>query len=541
MPDLAQTLQGHDLGFLKMIANAWGIELNAPDVHVALPLLINGIKDAELLGEVVDALPVEAQTALRELVSNEGRLPWPQFSRRYGELRVMGAARRDRERPDLQPASPAEVLWYRALIGKAFLNLPPEPQEYAYIPDDLVEFLPDFPVEHTPVLGRPASPAETGAVMPASDRILDDACSLLANLRSHTAPEEFPLDGFSIPLEPLTGLLRCAGLINLKGQVVPEEVRGFLESSRAEALLRLVTAWKSSSTLNELRWLPGLEFEGEWSNRPQPARQRVLDLLSHLPQDRWWNISAFRSAVKEYQPDYLRTAGEYDSWFIKRQGSSDFLKGFAAWDEIDGALLFFFITAPLHWLGFFDLAAPSADAAPVAFRPSAWAQALWHDALPENLPTEDGQIQISYDGLITVPRLAPRAARYQIARFARWTGFHNDHYTYQLTPLSLQAALKQGLRHEHLINLLKKHCSHVLPPTLMKSLQNLEQHGVQAEMESALLLTVTAPEILEQLQNSEARRHIVRLINPTTAVIRASGARQVQAALAKLGHLAKMD
>jgi len=541
MPDLVQTLQGHDLGFLKIIANAWGIELNAPDVHVALPLLINGIQDAELLNEVIEALPVEAQTALRELLANDGRLPWTQFSRRYGDLRVMGAARRDRERPDLQPASPAEVLWYRALIGKAFLNLPSEPQEYAYIPDDLVDFLPDLPVENAPIMGRPASPAETGTVVPANDRILDDACSLLANLRSHTTPDEYPPEGFSIPLEPLTGLLRCAGLINLKGQVVPEEVRGFLECSRAEALLRLVTAWKSSSTLNELRWLPGLEFEGEWNNRPQPVRQRVLDMLSRLPQDRWWNISAFRSAVKEHQPDYLRTAGEYDSWFIKRQGGSDYLKGFAAWDEIDGALLVFFITAPLHWLGFYDLAAPTPDAPPAAFRPSAWAPALWHDAPPENMLLEDRQIQVNYDGAILVPRLAPRAARYQIARFARWAGFHNDQYTYQLTPGSLQAALKQGLRYEHLINLLKKHCAHTLPPTLVKAIQNLEQHGIEAEMESVLLLTVTAPEILEQLQNSDVRRHIVRLINPTTAVIRASGARQVQAALAKLGHLAKME
>lgn len=540
MPDLTQTLQGHDLGFLKMIANAWGIELNAPDVHVALPLLINGIQDAELLEEIIESLPAGAQNALRDLLVNEGRLPWSQFSRRYGDLRVMGAARRDRERPDLQPASPAEMLWYRALIGKAFLNISSEPQEYAYIPDDLVEFLPDLSTENTPVLGRAASPAETVTIIPASDHILDDTCSLLATLRSRAAAE-VPPEGYSIPLEPLTELLHCAGLINFKGQVVPEEVRVFLESSRAEALLRLVAAWKNSLTLNELRWLPGLVFDGEWSNRPQPVRQKVLDLLSHLPQDRWWNIGAFRSAVKEHQPDYLRTAGEYESWFIKHQGSSEYLKGFAAWDEIDGALLEFFITSPLHWLGFFDLAAPNHTTTPVSFRPTAWAQALWHDAPPEKLPVEDKLIQVSYDGTVQVPRLAPRAARYQIARFARWTGFQNDQYTYQLTPHSLQAAVKQGLRHEHLINLIKKHSSHPLPPTLIKALQNLEQQGVQAEMESVLLLNVTSSEILEQLQNGEARRFIVRLINPTTAVIRASGARQVQAALAKLGYLTKMN
>ena len=85
----------------------------------------------------------------------------------------MGAARRDRERPDLKPSCPGEMLWYRALIGKAFFNLPPEPQEYAYIPDDLLEFLQPLSSQGVQPMGRPASPAETAHLLPASDAILD--------------------------------------------------------------------------------------------------------------------------------------------------------------------------------------------------------------------------------------------------------------------------------------------------------------------------------------------------------------------------------
>ena len=53
----------------------------------------------------------------------------------------MGAARRDREKPHLNPASPAEVLFYRALLFRAFFNTDKGPQEFAYIPDDLLELV----------------------------------------------------------------------------------------------------------------------------------------------------------------------------------------------------------------------------------------------------------------------------------------------------------------------------------------------------------------------------------------------------------------
>ena len=37
-------------------------------------------------------------------------------------------------------------------------------------------------------------------------------------------------------------------------------------------------------------------------------------------------------------PDYQRLGGDYNSWFIRKEGSDTFLSGFEAWEEIDGAL-----------------------------------------------------------------------------------------------------------------------------------------------------------------------------------------------------------
>ncbi|TLN15217.1 hypothetical protein FDZ74_08625, partial [bacterium] len=109
---MLHTFQGHDLGFLKMVAGGWGIELNAPDAYTAMPQLAQALLDRVLIKDQLETLPTGARAALDELLEHEGRLSWAIFTRRYGEVRVMGAARRDRERPDLKPASPAEVLWY---------------------------------------------------------------------------------------------------------------------------------------------------------------------------------------------------------------------------------------------------------------------------------------------------------------------------------------------------------------------------------------------------------------------------------------------
>ncbi len=69
---------------------------------------------------------------------------------------------------------------------------------------------------------------------------------------------------------------------------------------------------------------------------------------------------------------------------------------------------------------------------------------------------ENEQASIFPDGRIHVPLGAPRAARYQIARFSEWEGFAQDAYRYHLTPSSLETARKQGLRIQHLETLIAK-------------------------------------------------------------------------------------
>ncbi len=577
MPDLEHTLQGHDLGFLKIVAGAWGIELNAPDTVTALPILTAGVLENADFAEVIEALPEDAKQVLQALLQNEGRMLWAAFVRAFGELRRMGMAKRDRERPDLKPASAVEVLWYRGLVGRAFLSMPPadEPQEYAYIPEDLLPLLPTLRTAGRPPLGRPATPNESAHPILANDRILDDACTFLAALRVKMDDEALaalPLGG--IPAKVMKRLLRAMHLLDGDDVPHPERTREFLEAPRGKALAQMAQGWMEGTEFNELRLLPGLKFEGDWTNDSLHSRQAILEMVSQIPENRWWSLPAFVAAVREQHPDFQRPAGDYDSWFIRQEGpggekmsgsaenlEGSYLRGFSSWDLVDGALVRFIISGPMHWLGLLDLAgseeapheAAPFGAAPSGTRPhhphtfsalrlSRWAGALWHGNAPEGLPKENAPIKVTSDGRLTLAPLTPRPVRYQVARFCQWDG-EKGHgaqvtYHYRVTPAALERAKSQGLRASQLVSLLRRHCEGPLPPTLIQALERWENSGTQSLIEPAVLLRVTAPEILAALRKTRAARCLGEALNDTVVMIRPGMEEQVLSSLAEIGYLA---
>ena len=188
MIDLLQTLQRYDLGYLRMIAELWGVGLHLPDEEEsaqkrAAQQLAGALREPELAHEIVEALAVDARLAIDDLIQNGGHLPWSLFTRRYGVVREMGAARRDRELPHRKPVSAAETLWYRAIVGRLFQDTPAGLQEFAYIPTDLIPVIPLS--GHAPARppGRKAVPKEHASPYPVRDTVVDQACTLLAALR----------------------------------------------------------------------------------------------------------------------------------------------------------------------------------------------------------------------------------------------------------------------------------------------------------------------------------------------------------------------
>jgi hypothetical protein len=526
MPDLSTSLQKQDLGHLRIVAQFWGIELESADFDSALEELCASLLDLEAVTETIDILSAESRAALTALTESDGRMEWPLFARKYGEIREMGAGKRDREHPYLNPNSPAEHLFYRGLIAKAFFETSKGPQEFAYIPDNLLEILREKNLNHlanNEPLGRPATPAEKAFEIPANDHVLDDATTYLAALRINFEKHEHG--------PALQKLLVAAGIINIKENAPQtDEVKRFLEASRADALAMLHQAWLTSPTFDELRLIPEIICEGEWTNQPQVAREILMNLISVIPHGKWWSLSAFIKDIKEKSPDFQRPAGDYDSWFIKRRSDGQFLRGFEYWDQVDGALIKHVIQM-LYFLGRADLASAEENGGITSFRLSTLGDGK----------EEKGKMVVSSSGKITISRYFSRAVRYQIARFCEWGEEKMDDYIYSVTAQSLKRASEQGLKAEQLLALLVKYTNGNVPPAMIKALKRWDTNGTEARVESLLVLRVSKPEIMEEMRSSKAGKFLGELLSPTAVVVKSGAIQKVMAALAELGLLADVQ
>ncbi|MBE0672246.1 MAG: helicase-associated domain-containing protein [Anaerolineales bacterium] len=538
MPLFQQSLLKQDIGHLRIIAGFWGIELESADSDSALEELCASLLDLEAVTETMDILPAEARSALNALVESGGKMEWVIFARKYGEIREMGAGRRDRERPHMKPISVAEILFYRGFIAKAFFDSGKGAQEFAYIPEDLLELIGELENDAggdeikkvSEPLGRPATPLEKAIEIPATDHILDDATTHLAALRM--GKTDF------MPDPQLTALLTTAKLVN-KDIPQTEAMKKFLEAPRSEALGMLFTAWLDSPTFDELRLIPSLVCEGEWKNQPLVTREFLMDLVNSIPQNKWWSLPAFLRAIKEKFPDFQRPAGDYDSWFIKRASDGQFLRGFAYWDSVDGALVKYFIQL-LHWLGRVNLAAPEEGKEATAFFLLSPALSSIEGSFDEKKKEERGKIVVASNGKITVSRYFSRAVRYQISRFCEWEDQKQDDYIYSVSARSLKRAGEQGLKAEQLLAMLVKYTNGTVPPAMVKALKRWEEHGAEARVENLLVLRVSKPEVMEEMRSSKAGKFLGELLSPTAVTVKSGAIEKVMAALAELGLLAEV-
>lgn len=545
MPDLIHSLLNQDIGHLRIIADLWGLELVSTDSESARDELSASLLDVDLLADHLASLPPEADSALAALLASNGRIAWATFTRQFGDIREMGAGKRDREHPHRNPISTSEFLFYRGILARAFFETDKGSQEFAYIPDDLLLLLnregrKEERRKIVESLGRPASPAEKGTEIPADDSILDDATTLLAALRMSRADWQFD--------QRLAALLAAANLISPsphgrgargEGEINTELVKTFLESPRKDALKTLYDAWLASDSFNELKLMPSLVCEGEWMNSPRETRNTILGFINSVPANKWWSVASFVQAIKQTQPDFQRPAGDYDSWFIKRASDGQYLRGFDSWNEVDGALIRFVINI-LHWLGRLDLNFTENATEATSFRLSSF----------QTTKEERGKITASSNGKVSVEKFTPRVVRYQIARFCEWEDGDFDMplrkyptsrsiYKYHITAKSLKHAKEQGLKAEQLLSLLVKHTDNKVPPPLVKALKRWEAKGAEARAETQTILRVSQPEVLEEMRKSKAGKFLGEVLSPTAVIVKSGAIQKVMEAMIELGVLAE--
>lgn len=542
MRRLQQILQDLDSGHLRIIADLWDVEAptEAP-ARAAGPLAL-AMLDADRVRETTDALRPQALRAVHALVEVGGAVPIADLERRFGPIRPMGPGRRDREKPWRSPASPLEDLWYRGILARAFADTPLGPQEFGFLPTDLVPLLAAAPAAPV-ILGAPA-PAPAVPTR-AGFAAVEDATTILATLRRHPgkSPLGPKLDPYLIHPESgelvlhLLGRLRCVKLRAF--QPDPDAARRFLESSRGRARQALFQAWRESTTWNDLAHLESLQApRPSWPNDPVLTREVILGFVSSVPKGTWWSVDAFVAAIRSAHPGFQRPGGDFDAWYLRDRKTGAFLRGFESWQQIEGELLRSILAGPLNWLGAIEVGQSDEAGAGSVFRVPPDGQPLQGDRTNAEGEAIGAKAAVQPDGRVTLPLEGSRAQRYQISRVTTWVGRDAAGFHFLLTPSSLRQAARQGLKHSQVVDLLEAASKGPLPPPLAQALDRWKRRGSEGAAERSLLLRVREPSVLEELRRGKTTaRFLGDRLGPREARVREADWERLRAAAARMGIL----
>jgi len=545
MPDLRNSLSRLDFNQLKIVAEKWRLPFSAADAREGVNQLIDHLLDFGALQEILETLTSPEKEALLWLNSLDGKEPWLHFTRRFGEIREMGAGRVNRERPDRDPISPAEGLWYRALVARGFFETDSGPLEFAYIPEDIrglvmIVLNPENFSQSREFVCRKAVPGEKKHHLLASDICLDHTCTLLSGWRMNMDPGVHLPDVSQHEVDFYQTLFSTMSLLAGDGTPAPEKIRDFFDKSLEERFLLLWQSWRTSDTHQDFSLTPDLQIEGILELDPGRVRELLISLLKDLDPETWWSIESFISQVKEKYPDFQRTGGEYDSWYIKSKSTGEYLRGFNHWDDVEGELLKYLLAGPMHWLGLLDLGLVEEEGQPASFRFSAYAGDLFNNQLPRIAIRNPEAIQIRSKGEIRMTTNVPHKTRYQVSRFCEWYPVKAEAYLYTISPASLNRAEKQGLLVAHLLSLLTNYAE-AIPPNILAALERWEKQGVQSSVAQRTILRLGSPAVLKSLKKSKASRYILEQLGPTVVIIREGSEDKIAEVLVELGFFLELE
>lgn len=550
MRSLESALIDHELIVIRVIGEWWELDLTGADKRQAVKLLAERLLQVDLQQEML-FLPPEEEAALQDLLAQDGKVPVSTFQRAYGELRLMGPGRMEREEPWYDPASVTEALWYRGLIYRSFDPKAEDAVEYFYLPNEFlgkIEPVPEPVVEEMAVpIPRSASVASLQASEPPEQfnpvvtDAVDDLTTLLA-VALHISLQPGQRDEYDqFLLNPdverrslLLTLAQEMGLLRRSsGRIRPTRTAlEWLKQSREAQLQSLAEAW-TNSEWNDLCHTPDLECEGEgWQNDPLLARTALLELL---PRDsEWYRLSDLVSHVQQNDPDFQRPDGNYDTWYIREVGQQLYLTGFDTWHQVEGRLLRFLLVGPLAWLGMVETAVTNETIYRLTPRAIAWL-----DGAKPPLDSNRTPIVVQPDGRILAAPTADRYERFQAARIGEAQPvIRGKPYVYLLTPTSLAKAREQGIKPERLQQFLEQASNRPLPKNLARALARWADHGVEGKIETAVVLRVRDATILDTLRNNPKTRDFIgESLGDNAAIIQRENWHKFRAATVQLGLL----
>jgi hypothetical protein len=541
MPSFSQSLFREDYDRIKIIYALWGEEGSFRDVPSGIQQLENKISNPAYFETLFHELDLDAQHALQDLAGHEGRITWTTFLLRYGDFREMGVSRRDREKPFETPISTTEYLYYRGLIARGHFPTSRGILEHAYLPDDLVDLVPAKKLQKT-VLGRPARVTEMPNTKKVGRLLMETFCTYLICKRNEMDLTEMTYLDEEWVLYPgqLEAFALEMGLIDELGEPIPQAVKTHLSTPIQSLLTQSFVKWRESERLHELALLPNLEFDELPSYDAKNTRRFILNAVSDVPKDTWWHLDSFIGDIQQSVPDFLRIHGNFDAWLIRDRQSKKLLSGVEHWDDIEGALIRFVVGQVLFGFGFVEIGMSELGVVS-AFRVSEWAaQLLANQPVKEDFE-EVNKVTMNSEGTIETYTNTERVVRYQIGRFADWSGKRNNRYQYQISAGSLEMAEAQDLRTNQLVRLLAGSLEGNIPPNIVQAIEEWDKYGTEVKIQQVTVLNVTSESVLQKILNSPAQKYLGGVLGKTSVVINEGAEDKVMKIVSSLGYFSEIQ
>jgi hypothetical protein len=469
---------------LEAIAEGWGIALTDEQTPEIVDRLVAEMTSPESIALVLKRLGDAEREALA-FVAATGEVKAHVLTRKYGELRHLGPGRLEWERAWQKPASVVERLWFLGLLYVSYGADERFRGQVFFIPSEILSILPpmnvSLPTFHVEPASRPAT------VCDEQDALARDAFVILSYLRSNNVrlekgrlpPRELSrlqprFVGVQDPqrLAFLLHFCERAGLISKEKSVWKPTIEAatWLKAGALARRQALFHAWLDDSQWNELRLLPGIRCEDTgWHNDPVLARKCVLDYLRQCTVDAWLTLDSFVASVYEVNPDFMRSDGDYDSWYIRDAQTGQYLVGFGHWGKVEGAFIRYILTKPLCWLGVVAVGCPHAEQPADRFMLTQnGAAVLGLREVEEGLPPF---LIVQPNLQVVVPREASWYDRFLLERFAHWVDERQTSAHYVINAASVRTCLESGASIEQIIAFLKRATGGRLPNQVERALR----------------------------------------------------------------------
>jgi hypothetical protein len=498
---------------LHGIAETRHLQLTGASPRKSVDHMSAALTDADSIVTAVESCSPDAQAALKELLRRDGRFPARAFARDFGEVRSFGPRRLARDMPWRQPANAAEELWYRGLIARGFAPLGDHTVEFVFVPSDVLPYLP-LEAAHAPPFDVAAAP-NPEVIQAADDCFLEDACTLLGFVQEGEAVVDHRGRWHAPALASLNQrLLRPASIESFDAGVSGDalalllrlgrrlgwwheaqrrlhlddpSVRTWLQSEHSNQRFTLWSAWRDDRQWSDLCRVPGLFCEGTWQHSPLFGRRALLDHLGGCAAGLWYKTHDFVAAIKRARPDFLRPDGDYSTWYVRAEGSDQFLHGFEHWDNVEGAVIAYVLSGPAHWLGVVDvggpasafdraepLAGPAVDCPDLVFRLNSSGALMLDGATPECAGAQMPRLRVHPDFRVVAPHGTPCYDRFRLAYFTVWET-SRPAFGHRITQRALRRAGRMGIDRQRIIAFLQRASGNDLPPNVLQALNREEK------------------------------------------------------------------